>query len=162
MSRLEVRPARDSDVDLLFALIRELAAYEKLSGQVTGNAEALREHLFGDRPYAQALIGEIEGVAVGYALFFPTYSTFLARPGIWLEDLFVLPAHRACGLGKALLAQVAATAVASGCGRLEWSVLDWNEPSIAFYRSLGAAPVDGWTNYRLSGDALAAAARGRG
>ncbi len=162
MPDLSVREARAADAPRIHALICELASYEKLSDQVTGSADSLREHLFGERRYAEALIGEIDGEAVGYALFFPTYSTFLARPGIWLEDLFVLPEHRGRGLGTALLAQVAALALERDCGRLEWSVLDWNEPSIGFYRALGAGPVDGWTSYRLAGAALAALARSRG
>jgi len=154
MSQLDVRPAQPADAPTIFALIGELAVYEKLSDQMVGDVEALTEHLFGVHPVAEALIGELDGDAVGYALFFPTYSTFLTRPGLWLEDLFVLPACRGKGLGRALLAHLSALAVERGCGRLEWSVLDWNEPSIAFYRALGAAAVDGWTNYRLTGRAL--------
>jgi GNAT superfamily N-acetyltransferase len=151
---LQVRSATQSDVDLILALIGELAAYEKLSHEMMGTPDQLREHLFGERRYAEAAIGEIDGKPCGYTLFFHTYSTFLTKPGIWLEDLFVLSDSRGKGLGKALLADLAAKAVERGCGRLEWSVLDWNAPSIAFYKGLGARPVEGWTNYRMTDAAL--------
>ncbi len=157
-SRITVRPATEDDVGLILSLIGRLAAYEKLSDAMVGSESALRDHLFGARRYAEANIAELDGEAVGYALFFHTYSTFLTKPGIWLEDLFVMPEARGKGLGKALLAGLAATAVERGCGRLEWSVLDWNEPSIAFYRGLGATPVDGWTSYRMTGGPLQALA----
>ncbi|MCY1258691.1 Acetyltransferase (GNAT) family protein [compost metagenome] len=155
MSRISLRPARPDDVPLILALIAELAEYEHLSHQMAADAARMHEHLFGPRPYAEVLIGEVDGEAAGFALFFHNYSTFLSQPGIYLEDLFVRPAARGLGLGKALLTALAKLAVERGCGRLEWSVLDWNEPAIGFYRSLGAVPMDEWSVYRLAGDALA-------
>lgn len=155
-----VRGATPADVAEIAALIRELAEYERLAREVVLSEAALREHLFGARPYAEALIAEDAGAVAGFALFFHNYSTFLGKPGLYLEDLFVRPAHRGRGLGKALLRELARLAIARGCGRVEWSVLDWNEPSIAFYRSLGAVAMDEWTVYRLSGDALAALGSG--
>jgi GNAT superfamily N-acetyltransferase len=149
-----IRPATPADVPVIAELIRALADYERLSHEVVLDETSLREHLFGERPYAEVLLAEQEGAVVGFALFFHNYSTFLARPGIYLEDLFVRPEHRGAGHGKALLAHLASLAVERGCGRLEWSVLDWNEPSIAFYKSLGAAAMDEWTVYRLTGDGL--------
>lgn len=151
---MTVRPAGPDDVDLLLGLIRGLADYERLSDTLAVSREDLREHLFGPRPYAEALIAEIDGEPAGYALFFHTYSTFLGRPGLYLEDLFVLPAHRAHGLGRLLLARVAAVAAARGCPRLEWAVLDWNGPAIDFYERLGARRNDPWLTYRLDGEAL--------
>jgi GNAT superfamily N-acetyltransferase len=139
-------------------LIRELARYEKLEHQVVGTAEELREHLFGPRPACEALLAEDEGAAVGFALFFHNYSTFLCKPGLYLEDLFVLPDRRGHGHGKALLKALARLAVERGCGRFEWSVIEWNEPAIGFYRSLGASMLDDWRVFRLTGDALAALA----
>lgn len=153
-----VRAAGVDDAALVLRFIQGLAEYEHLAHECVATEDALRATLFGDRPAAEVLIGELAGEARGFALFFPTYSTFLARPGLWLEDLFVEPEHRGHGLGTALLAHLAALAVARGCGRLEWSVLDWNAPSIGFYRSLGAAPMDEWTTQRLTGDALHALA----
>lgn len=149
-----IRPARPDDLDDIADLIRALAEYERLSDAVSLDPATLRTHLFGDRPYAEVLIAEDAGATVGFALFFHNFSTFLGKPGIYLEDLFVKPEHRGRGHGRALLARLAGVAVERGCGRLEWSVLDWNEPSIAFYRVLGAEPVDGWTVYRISGEAL--------
>ena len=149
-----IRPATPEDIPLIAELIRALAEYEHLSHEVVLDEGALREHLFGPRPYAEVALAEHADDAVGFALFFHNYSTFLGRPGIYLEDLFVRPEHRGTGHGRALLGYLAGLAVERGCGRLEWSVLDWNEPSIAFYRSLGAAPMDDWTLYRLTGDAL--------
>ena len=154
-----IRPAAAEDAPAVARLIRSLAEYERLSHVVALDEGRLREHLFGPRPFAEALLAEDAGEVVGYALFFSTYSTFLGQPGLYLEDLFVRPEYRGRGHGKALLAAVARRAVERGCGRLEWSVLDWNEPAVRFYRSVGAAPVDGWTVYRLTGEALAAAAR---
>ena len=151
-----IRPATEADIPAIADLIRGLAEYERLSDDAALDEAALREHLFGDRPYAEVLLAEDEGEVVGFALFFHNYSTFLTKPGIWLEDLFVRPEHRGRGHGRALLAALARIAVERGCGRLEWSVLDWNEPSIAFYRSLGATPMADWTTYRLTGDALPA------
>ena len=149
-----VRPARASDLPFIARSIRGLAEYEKLSGTLDFDPDRMRGHLFGERPYAEALMAERDGEGAGYALFFHTYSTFLTRPGIYLEDLFVVPAMRGGGLGRALLAAVAAVARSRDCARLEWSVLDWNEPAIAFYSSLGARPNADWTMYRLDGGAL--------
>jgi len=149
-----IRDATPDDVSAVAALIRALAAYEHLAHEVVLRDDDLREHLFGPRPYAEVAVAEHGGSVVGFALFFHNYSTFLGRPGIYLEDLFVLPEHRGAGHGRALLAHLAGLAVERGCGRVEWSVLDWNEPSIAFYRSLGARAMDDWTVYRLDGEAL--------
>lgn len=154
-----IRPATAADLPAIISLIRGLAEYERLAHIVVLDEERLRTHLFGPRPYAEVLLAEEDDVVVGFALFLHNYSTFLARPGIYLEDLFVLPEHRGCSHGKALLAAVARLAVERDCGRLEWAVLDWNEPALRFYRSLGAVPLDDWTQYRLSGDALQAVAR---
>ena len=149
-----IRPARPEDVPTIVAFIRELAEYERLSKEVTLKEEDLKEHLFGKRRYAEVLIAEEDGAAVGFALFMHNYSTFLARPGIYLEDLFVRPAHRGKGYGRALLQELARIAVERGCGRFEWAVLDWNAPAIQFYKSLGASLMDEWTVFRLAGDAL--------
>ena len=149
-----IRFGRPSDVPTIYSLIKGLAEYERLSDEMVGTEELLREHLFGTRPYAEVLIAEAGDKAVGFALFFHNYSTFLTRPGIYLEDLFVLPDERGRGYGKALLTSLGRLAVERGCGRLEWSVLDWNEPSIQFYRSLGAVGMDEWTIERVTGDAL--------
>jgi GNAT superfamily N-acetyltransferase len=160
MSGMEIRSATEGDVPLILTLIRELAEYERLAHEVVATEEDLKASLFGARPYAEVLIAEADGTPVGFALFFHNYSTFLARPGIYLEDLYVREQHRGRGLGRAMLARLAALAVKRGCGRLEWWVLDWNEPSIGFYESLGAIPMDDWTVYRLTGDALRELARG--
>jgi GNAT superfamily N-acetyltransferase len=157
-----IRPATSPDTPAIARLIRALAEYERLSHAVTLDTAQLREHLFGPRPFAEVLLAEEAGEVIGFALFFHNYSTFVGRPGIYLEDLFVDPEHRGQGHGKALLRAVARLAVERGCGRLEWSVLNWNEPAIRFYRSLGAVPMDEWTVYRLTGDALAAAAVSQG
>lgn len=149
-----IRPATRADVPLLLELIGGLADYEHLRDELHATPELLEEHLFGDRPAAEAVIAETDGEPVGYALFFPTFSTFVGRPGLWLEDLFVLPAHRRGGVGHALLAHVAGIAVARGCGRLEWCALDWNEPALAFYRGLGARRLGEWEQHRLDGAAL--------
>ena len=146
-----VRPAVEADVPLIARLIRALAEYEHLLGHVKVTEEGLARCLFRER-VAEALIAEWEGEAVGYALFFQTFSTFVGKPGIYIEDLFVLPAFRGRGLGKALVKEVARIAVERDCGRLEWSCLDWNEPSIRFYRSLGAQPLEEWTMYRVADD----------
>ena len=153
-SNLILRPAEPVDVPVLFRLIQALAEYEKLSHAVTGNADALSEHLFGDRPYAEAILAEYAGQAVGFALFFHNYSTFLTQPGIYLEDLFVLPEYRRQSIGKAILSYLATLAVKRGCGRLEWSVLDWNEPAIAFYRRMGASILEDWRICRVTGESL--------
>ncbi len=156
-----LRPAALDDAATIAALIRELAAYENLEDQARATPDDLRRHLFGDRPAAEVILAEVDGRAVGFALFFPTFSTFRGQPGLYLEDLFVRAEHRGRGIGKALLASVARLAVARGRGRLEWSVLDWNEPSIGFYRALGAVPMGEWTVYRLADTALLALAEER-
>ncbi len=149
-----IRPATAADTALILQLIRELAEYEKLLHEVVATEEILHQTLFGDQPKAYTIILEENGQAAGFALYFYNFSTFLGRPGIYLEDLYVRPAFRGKGYGKALLQWLAAKALDEGCGRLEWWVLDWNAPSIAFYESLGAEAMDEWTVYRLSGDAL--------
>ncbi len=154
-----IRPAGPDDAETLVNLVRELAEYEKLEHHALATAAAFREHLFGPRPFAEALIAEDHGESAGFALFFHNFSTFRGQPGLYLEDLFVRPAHRGRGIGKALLARLAAFAIERGCGRLEWAVLNWNAPSIAFYQSLGARPMDEWTTYRLDEDALDQLAR---
>lgn len=152
---LEIRPARPDECNLVLGLIRELAEYEKLAHEVEATEERLRATLFSDPPAAHCLIALVDGRPVGFAIYFFNYSTFLARPGLYLEDLFVKPAHRGDGIGKALLLRLAKEANARGCGRMEWSVLDWNEPAIGFYRKLGAVPMSEWTVFRLTGPALA-------
>jgi GNAT superfamily N-acetyltransferase len=154
-----IRPANPADVPIIARLIRALAEYEKLSHEVVLREEDLHRHLFGERRHAEVLLAEDEGRVVGFALFFHNYSTFLARPGIYLEDLFVLPESRGRGYGKALLSHLARVAVERGCGRFEWSVLDWNTPSIEFYRSFGAVPQEEWTVFRVTGEALERLAR---
>lgn len=149
-----IRPARSGDTPDILRLIRALAEYEKLAHEVVATEAALRETLFGARPAAEVLLAEEQGRCVGLALFFQNYSTFLARPGIYLEDLFVEPEFRGRGIGRDLLRAVARLAVARGCGRFEWSVLDWNQSAIDFYRALGARPLDDWTVFRVSGEAL--------
>jgi GNAT superfamily N-acetyltransferase len=149
-----IRPATEADLGTIEELIRALAEYERMADQVVMDAELLRKGLFGDRPYAEVLIAEVGDEPAGFALFFHNFSTFLGRPGIYLEDLFVKPEHRGSGLGKALLKRLAEIAVERDCGRVEWAVLDWNEPSIGFYKKLGARPNDEWTVYRLTGEAL--------
>jgi len=149
-----IRPATSADMPLIAELIRALADYEKLAHEVRFDPAVLAEHLFGPRPMAEVLIGEVDGVPQGFALFFHNFSTFEGKPGIYLEDLFVRPEARGAGLGKALLARLAALAVERGCARLEWWVLDWNAPSIAFYNRLGARPMDDWTVMRVDGEAL--------
>ena len=149
-----IRPARVEDVPTVAALIRGLAVYEKLEHEVKMTEEKIRDSMFGLRPYAEAILAEEDGQAVGFALFFHNYSTFLAQPGLYLEDLFVLESHRGKGVGKALLAQLARIAVDRQCGRLEWAVLDWNVDAIGFYEKLGAKPNSEWTVYRLTGESL--------
>ena len=156
---LTIRPAVPEDLDLIIGFIRALADYERLADAVVLDPVLLGCHLFGDKPMAEVLIGEIDGAPRGFALFFHNFSTFAGKPGIYLEDLFVDPEARGSGLGKALLARLAQLAMERGCARLEWSVLDWNEPSIAFYKSLGAKAMDEWTVYRMDGDALEALAQ---
>lgn len=149
-----IRAATPADLSTIVRLIRDLAEYEKLAHAVDLDEAKLRDHLFGPRPYAEVLLAEDAGAVVGFALFFHNYSTFRGKPGIYLEDLFVVPAARGKGFGKALLAELAKLAVARDCARVEWSVLNWNEPSINFYKALGAVPMDEWTVYRLTDDAL--------
>ncbi len=163
MVHVSTRPAVEGDLPLILSLIRELAEYERAPEQAVATIDSLRAHLFGDSfpghaakrgPVAECLIGELDGAPQGFALFFTNFSTWKGAPGIYLEDLFVRPSARKHGLGKALLKRLAAIAVSRGCKRMEWAVLDWNTPAIDFYRSLGAVPMDEWTVFRLSGDAL--------
>jgi GNAT superfamily N-acetyltransferase len=149
-----IRPATPDDLPVIAQLIRELAEYERLADKVVLDEARLGEHLFGPRPYAEVLLAEDAGAVVGLALFFHNYSTFGGRPGIYLEDLFVRPAARGKGLGKALLLALARLAVERDCCKVEWSVLNWNEPSIRFYESLGAKSQDEWTVYRLDAAAI--------
>jgi GNAT superfamily N-acetyltransferase len=151
-----IRPAGPQDVGVIAALIRELAEYERLVDEVSLDETLLAKHLFGPRPFIEALLAEVEDRPAGFALFFHNYSTFLGRPGIYLEDLFVRSEYRSRGIGRALLQELARLAVERGCGRLEWAVLDWNLPAIGFYEKLGARPNSEWTTYRLSGEALSA------
>lgn len=144
-----IRPARPGDEASLFGLIRELARFAHLEPQLVGSAEALGHHLFGERSYAEALLAEAGGEAIGFALFFPTYSTFLTRPGLYLEDLFVRESHRGKGVGHALLSEVARIATQRGAGRLEWSVLDWNAKAITFYERFGARVHSEWRLCRV-------------
>ena len=149
-----VRSACEADLPVIIQFIHELALYEKLEQEITSNIERMRRDLFGSKPVAEVLIAEWAGEPVGFALFFQNYSTFLGKPGLYLEDLFVQPAFRGRGLGKALILKIAALAVERDCGRFEWAVLDWNQPSIEFYKALGAKPMSEWTIFRLSGDEL--------
>jgi GNAT superfamily N-acetyltransferase len=151
---ITIRAADEGDVAVILQFIRDLARYEHLEHQVVATEGMLRETLFGSRPYAEVVLACLSGEPVGFALFFHNYSTFLGRPGIYLEDLYVRPEARGHGVGRRLLSWLAATAVSRGCGRLEWAVLDWNEPSIRFYRKLGAVAQDDWTTYRVTGPAL--------
>ncbi len=151
---LRIRPATIEDVPAILDLIRELAEYERLAHLVVATEDSLRETLFGPRPQAESLLAELAGEVVGQALFFTNYSTFLARGGIYLEDLYVRPAFRHRGIGKALFAELARVGVARGIQRLEWAVLDWNQPSIDFYKSIGAQALDEWTVYRLGPEAI--------
>ena len=159
---LRIDGATEQDVPLLLALIRELAEYERLADQVVATEPVMRESLFREPRGAEAVIARVDGEPAGYALWFYTFSTFLGKRGLYLEDLFVKPAWRGKGIGRALLAHLAGEAIARDCGRLEWSVLDWNEPAIGFYKGLGARPMGEWTVFRLAGEALnALAERGR-
>lgn len=153
----EIRNADRRDVPLILSFIRRLADYERMSDEVVATEESLEEWIF-DRQKAEVIFAVEDGKEVGFALYFHNFSTFVGRAGIYLEDLFILPEYRGRGYGKALLTRLAETAVTRGCGRLEWSCLDWNKPSIDFYLSAGALPMDGWTTYRLAGDALRKAA----
>lgn len=151
---MSIRPARREDVGLLLGLFRELATYEKLEDQLHATEELLHEALFGERPAAEALIAEVGSQTAGYALFYPTFSTFLAIQGIWLEDVFVRPSQRGAGVGRALLSRVAAIARERGADRMEWSALDWNELALGFYRGLGAQQMTEWITHRLVGEGL--------
>ena len=161
MEPFTISPASEADVPQLLRLITALGEYEKLSHEVVATEAGLREALFGARRYAEAVIGAVEGEPVAFALFFHNFSTFRGAPGLYLEDLFVDPSWRGRGFGRRLLAHLAAIALARGCHRMEWSVLDWNESAIAFYRRAGARLLDDWRIFRLTGDALRAAAEGR-
>jgi GNAT superfamily N-acetyltransferase len=157
---LSIRSATPADLPLIAQFIRDLAEYEKLAHEVRFDEAVLGDRLFGARPYAEVLIGEIDGTPQGFALFFHNFSTFEGKPGVYLEDLFVRPDARGSGLGKMLLAALAQIALERDCARLEWWVLDWNEPAIGFYKSLRAKPMDEWTTFRVEGDALAQLAKG--
>ncbi len=149
-----LRAAEPRDVPAIIGLIRELAVYERLEHMVHATAEKLHPHLFGERPVAEAVVAEIDGSVVGFALFFTNFSTFLAQPGLYLEDLYVQPAYRRTGLGQSLLKHLGALAVERGCGRFEWSVLDWNEDAIRFYERMGATVMSDWRICRVTGEAL--------
>ena len=159
MSKFRIRAATPADVPLVLAFIKELAEYERLSHEVVADESSLSAALFGPGASAEALLGELDGEPIAFAVFFHNFSTFLGRKGLYLEDLFVRPAHRGGGFGKAMLAHLAGLAVARGCGRFEWAVLDWNQPAIDFYQRLGAKPNADWTVYRLDGAALASLAK---
>lgn len=159
-SPFQIVPATEADVGAILGFIRQLAEYERLAHEIVATQESLREHLFGPQPAAEVIIARFGDHPVGFALFFTTFSTFVGRPGIWLEDLFVAPDHRCRGVGKALLREVASIALRRNCGRLEWSVLDWNEPAISLYRAMGAQAMSDWTIQRVTGDALAKLAAG--
>jgi len=154
-----IRPAEPGDVAQIVAFIRDLAQYERLGAQCHPDADALAEHLFGPAPSAEVLLAEVGDEPAGFALFFPTYSTFRTQPGIWLEDLFVVPEQRGQGVGRGLLGAVAQRAVDRGCGRVEWAVLDWNAPAIGFYTRLGARLLEDWTICRVEGTQIAAMSR---
>jgi GNAT superfamily N-acetyltransferase len=153
-AHLSVRAVREDEVELVLAFIRELAEYERLAHEVRATADDIRAALFGTRPYAEAVIGCVEGQACGFALFFHNFSTFVGKPGLYLEDLYVRPGARGRGLGSYMLAWLARLALERGCGRFEWAVLDWNEPALKVYRSLGARAADDWTLHRVTGEAL--------
>ena len=153
---IEIHPATPADVPVLFDLIKALADYEKLLPEVVGSPENLHQHLFGERPYVEAVVARVAGEAAGFALFFHNYSTFLTQPGLYLEDLFVLPRYRRQGVGQALLVYLGKLALSRGCGRFEWNVLDWNASAIAFYERMGAELKNEWRLCRVSGEALKA------
>ncbi len=154
MPELEIRAATEDDVPMILSLIKELAEYERLSHEVVATKEELCDSLFGERRVAEVLLGYLGDDPAGFALFFHNFSTFLGRPGIYLEDLYVRPEHRRSGVGRALLTHIAQLAKERNCGRLEWSVLDWNEPAIGFYKKLGAVPMSDWTAFRVTGESL--------
>ncbi len=160
-ARISLRPAEENDIGIIHEFIQELADFERLSHEVVATEALLQQFLFAERPVAEAIIAEYDGTPAGFALFFYTFSTFLARPGLYLEDLFVRPGLRGKGIGKALLRYLANLAIERDCGRVEWSVLDWNQSAIQFYEKLGAAPMAEWTVYRLAGSALREFTQGR-
>ena len=153
-SDLQIRNATEQDIPIILWFIRQLAEYERLSDEAIMTEELLRQSLFGKRPVAEVILGYHNGKPVGFAVFFHNFSTFLGRPGLYLEDLFVIPGMRGKGFGRALLVYLARLARERNCGRFEWSVLDWNEPAINFYKKLGAAPMSEWTVFRVTGEAL--------
>ena len=155
---ISIRAVREHDVELVLAFIHELAQYERLADQVTATRDDIHAALFGPRPYAEAVLGCIDGEPCGFALYFHNFSTFLGKPGLYLEDLYVRPGARGRGLGSHMLAWLARLALERGCGRFEWAVLDWNESALKVYRGLGARAADDWTLYRVTGEALAALA----
>lgn len=157
-AQVEIRDAGPADVELIFSMINQLAEYERAPDQVKGTPALLADALFGATPTAEAVVAELDGEPVGFALFYGTFSTWECRPGIWLEDLYVPPEHRSAGVGRALLAHLAAVAVSRGCTRLEWAVLEWNEPALGFYRKLGATELSEWATHRLEGPSLQAVA----
>ncbi len=159
-STVHIRPATADDVSTLFELVQGLAEYEKLSHEVTGTPEALRQSLFGPQPYAHAILAWVDEQPAGFALYFYNFSTFLMKPGLYLEDLFIRPDYRRRGIGSAIFQYLAQTAIDQGCGRFEWSVLDWNESAIAFYKQKGATLMDEWRICRVTGPALATLAQG--
>jgi len=161
MSKLRIVPATESDLRVILDFIQELAQYEKLANEVTATEARLRETLFGAKPAAEVLLAHWQDECAGFAVFFTNYSTFLAQPGLYLEDLYVRPHLRGKRIGLALLRELAGIATERRCGRLEWAVLDWNQPAIGFYKKLGAVPLDQWTTYRLRGDALSMLAAGK-
>jgi GNAT superfamily N-acetyltransferase len=151
---VRIESVSERDVPLLLRLIKALAEYEELSGDVVATEDLLREALFGAKPGVEAALAYVGADAIGFAVWFSNFSTFVGRRGLYLEDIFVLPEWRGRGIGRALIGHLARLAVDRGCGRMEWAVLDWNDPAIRFYRNLGAQAMDGWTVYRVSGDAL--------
>jgi GNAT superfamily N-acetyltransferase len=156
--KLQIRPATAADVPVILWFIRELAAYEKLSHEVAATEDLLRRHLFGERPSAEVILAVQDGMEAGFALFFHNFSTFVGKPGIYLEDVYVRPEFRGRGCGKAMMVYLARLARQRDCGRFEWAVLDWNKPSLDFYQSIGARPMSDWTLQRMTGEALAALA----
>jgi len=154
-AKVRIEPAQPDDVPVIWGLIQELAEFERLLDEFVATPERLRESLFGAQPHAEVLMARLNTESVGFALFFHNYSTFRAQPGIYLEDLYIRPTYRGRGYGKALLSHIAQLAVTRGCGRFEWSVLDWNQRAIDFYKKLGAVPLNDWTMFRVSDEALA-------
>ena len=159
---MKIRDATEADVPLILQFIRDLARYEKLEQKVIATEAGLRQSLFGNPRFAEVIFACVDDVEVGFALFFHNFSTWTGKPGIYLEDIFIRPEHRRKGYGSALMRELGRLAIERGCGRLEWAVLDWNEPAISFYRALGATALDEWTTYRIAGEALAALGRNPG